>query len=138
MLYQLYLGAVDVENEETKFNQYFEPTCHISKGASRATGLTINGLDLCLYGDVIDGTVPADEGMEKFISWLQTHFPRGCILVAHNGKRFDFPIVKRYIKRCLVSYDRLSGLDSREVFKAQFPDLGKYNMENLVEKFFHF
>ena len=135
MLYYLYLGAVHLEDKDTNFNQYFEPTCHINKGASRITGLTINGLDLCLHGDVIRDTVPAKEGIEKFISWLQVHFASGCILLAHNGKRFDFPILKRYIKLCSISYDGVYGLDSREVFKAQFPNLVKYKMENLVQEF---
>ena len=40
------LGAIDIENEDVKFNQYFEPTCHISWSSSQVTGLTVNGLDL--------------------------------------------------------------------------------------------
>jgi len=51
-----------------------------------------------LNGEIIDNTLPPNEAVERFILWLQTHFTNGCILVAHNGKRFDFPIFKRYLK----------------------------------------
>ena len=135
MFHQFHIGAVDVENEKTNFNQYFEPTCHISKGSSRVTGLTINGLDLCINGHVISDTVPPIDGIDKFILWLQTHFSNGCILVAHNGKRFDFPILKRYLNLYSKRLDKLYGIDCREIFKAHFPDLIKNKMENLVDEF---
>ena len=100
------------------------------------TGLTINGLDLCLNGEVINDTLPANEAIESFILWLQTYFPNGCILVAHNGKRFDFPIFKRYLKQSSKIYgEPLFGIDSREIFKSHFPHLGKNKMQNLVEEF---
>jgi len=135
MLNWFHLGAVSLKNEDITFNQYFEPTCHISKGSSRVTGLTINGLDLCLNGDVITDTVSAADGIEMFILWLHAHFSNGCILVAHNGKRFDFPILKRYLQLTSKTYDELYGIDSREIFKAHFPDLNKNKMENLVDEF---
>ena len=130
------LGAIDIENEDVKFNQYFEPTCHISWSSSQVTGLTVNGLDLCLNGEVIKDVLPSDEAIDSFILWLQAHFPNGCILVAHNGKRFDFPIFKRYLKQSTKTFgEPFYGIDSREIFKAHFPHLGKIKMQNLVEEF---
>jgi DNA polymerase III epsilon subunit-like protein len=67
--------------------------------------------------------------------WLHAHFRNGCILVAHNGKRFDFPILKRYLQLTSKTYDELYGIDSREIFKAHFPDLIKNKMEHLVDEF---
>ena len=132
----IYLGAIDVENEDVNFNQYLEPTCHISWSSSQVTGLTINGLDLCLNGEAINNTLPPDEGIDNFILWLQTNFPNGCILVAHNGKRFDFPILKRYLKKSSKTFSEpFIGIDSREIFKTHFPHLRKNKMQNLVEEF---
>ena len=124
-----------MEHGDIEFNQYFEPTCHISKGASQITGLTTNGLDLCLYGDVIKDTVPAEDGIKMFLSWLKKNFPESCTLVSHNGKRFDFPILKRYLGMASTNCGNLYGLDSREVFKRRFPDLARNRMEALVEEF---
>ena len=124
-----------IQNDDKKFNQYLEPTSHISKDSSRITGLTINGLDLCRNGRVIDDTMEAQEGIKRFISWIEMEFPGGCILVAHNGKRFDFPILKRYLESSSLSCRSLHGLDSRDILKKHFPDLAKNKMESLVSEF---
>lgn len=120
---------------ERSFNVYIFPRCPIDCGASRVTGLTTHGQILLLHGQPVQ-TVPLREALNLFISFLQT-FNRP-ILVGHNCKRFDCPVLLRILSEFYLLgefEDVVSGyldtlLLSREMFTLQ-----KYSQPFLVQYF---
>lgn len=117
------------------FNVYIFPRCHIESGASRVTGLTTHRQNLLLHGQPVE-TVPLREALHLFIAFLE-RFSRP-ILVGHNCKRFDCPILLRILDEFYLLEefkDVVSGyldtlLLSREMFRLQ-----KYSQPYLVQYF---
>ncbi|KAF4081493.1 hypothetical protein AMELA_G00161910 [Ameiurus melas] len=120
---------------ERSFNVYILPRCPIDHGASRVTGLTIHSRKLLLHGQPMQ-TVPLREALTSFISFLKT-FSRP-VLVGHNCKRFDRPILLRIMTEFnllkefqdVVSAYLDTLLLSREMFMLQ-----KYSQQFLVQYF---
>ncbi|XP_051739248.1 unconventional myosin-IXAb isoform X15 [Ctenopharyngodon idella] len=117
------------------FNAYLLPRCSMTDGASRVTGLTVDGQSL-LFNRRPVRTVPHRRALTDFISFLRT-FNRP-FLVGHNSKRFDWPILTRVLADfCLLEEfeSAVSGcVDtlglSREMFQLQ-----KYSQPFLVQHF---
>ncbi|XP_067292598.1 DNA polymerase III PolC-type [Pseudorasbora parva] len=119
------------------FNAYLLPRCSMTDGASRVTGLTVDGQSLLFHRRPVP-TVPHTRALRDFISFLKTF--RRPFLVGHNSRRFDWPI----LTRVLADYDLLEEFEravsgcvdtltlSREMFQLQ-----KYSQPFLVEHFLH-
>lgn len=120
---------------ERIFNVYILPRCPIDYGASRVTGLTIRSRKLLLDGQQVQ-TVPLREALNLFISFLKT-FSRP-VLVGHNCKRFDCPILLRIMTEfnLLKEFqDVVSAyLDTLLLSKQMFM-LQKYSQPFLVQHF---
>ncbi|XP_061185226.1 uncharacterized protein LOC133193285, partial [Saccostrea echinata] len=79
-------------------------------------------------------TETIDSAVSKFLDWLK--FYKKVILIAHNGKNFDFPV----FITALASVDRVSELcdvvigfvDGLPLLKKIFPVQSSYKQENLV------
>ncbi|RXN13409.1 DNA polymerase III -type-like protein [Labeo rohita] len=117
------------------FNAYLLPRCTMTDGASRVTGLTVDGPDLLFKRRRVQ-TVPHARALSDFILFLKT-FNRP-FLVGHNSKRFDWPILTRVLEQ----FDLLEEFEgavsgcvdtlglSREMFR-----LPKYSQPFLVQHF---
>merc|ERR1712029_809227 len=93
----LQIAAVVAGNKNT-FNRYLRPTIPIDPNATRMNGLFMkNG---CLVKRKVDGgeellsTVEMSEGLQQFFDWADDQ-AEDVQLVAYNGKRFDFPVLRK-------------------------------------------
>ncbi|XP_026057790.1 uncharacterized protein LOC113042963 [Carassius auratus] len=117
------------------FNVYLQPRCSITDGASRVTGLTVEGSRLLLRRRPVP-TVPHRRALSDFICFLKT-FPKP-FLVGHNSRRFDWPIVTRVLAQFDLLEDFQSVVSgcvdtltlSREMFQ-----LPRYTQQFLVQHF---
>lgn len=89
----------DRKNDElvplSRFNQYSRPSCPISAAAAKITGITPEVLDA-------ERAVPEAEAVKRFIRWstqIRAIFSRGVIAVAHNGDRYDLPVLFNALNR---------------------------------------
>ncbi|XP_053366622.1 protein PML-like [Clarias gariepinus] len=118
------------------FNVYIFPRCAIDAGASSATGLTIDREQLHLHGQPVV-TVSLSEALNLFISFLKTI--SRPILVGHNCKQFDCPI----LLRILIEFNLLEEfrdvvpvyLDTLLLSRRMFPYLQKHTQTSLVQHF---
>ena len=87
-------------------------------------------------GKIVDAA-PIHIALDDFITWL-TKF-RNILLVAHNGRRFDFPVLESaLLKTDNENKLKVSGyIDSLSVFKKQFPDQKNHTQENLAFELLH-
>ena len=106
-----------------KLNLYVRPGCPISAEAQRVTGITTNGTSMAVNGKEIE-SVDIKTGLQQLCSWLQK-FKDVC-LVAHNGRRFDFPVLitalvknnlKEQFMQCVLAF-----CDSMALFRKVFPN----------------
>ena len=132
------MALVDISRKVRPWNQYIQPTQRIHSSASAVNKLTIRNNKLCYNGVECSNVVSAEEAMESFHYYLNKNFPEGVVLIAHNGARFDFPL----LKRDLMTYQKFRNknysimcIDSIKVFKTQFPGLDAYNQPYLIERF---
>lgn len=120
---------------ERMFNVYLLPRCSMTDGASRVTGLTVDGPDLLLKRRPVR-TVPHRAALRDFICFLKS-FSRP-FLVGHNSRRFDW----RILTRVLAQFELLEEFESvvsgcvdtlaisREMFR-----LPRYSQQFLVQHF---
>ena len=76
----------------------------MSASAERMTKVVVtNDSDMCVDG-VPEEPKPLHKALREFFTWMKW-FPN-VVLLAHNGKRFDFPII---VKACEATdmYDEL-------------------------------
>uniref|UniRef100_A0A8C1UV27 exodeoxyribonuclease III n=1 Tax=Cyprinus carpio TaxID=7962 RepID=A0A8C1UV27_CYPCA len=117
------------------FNVYLLPRCSMTDGASRVTGLTVDGPRLLFKRRPVP-TVSHRRALSDFICFLKTF--RSPFLVGHNSRRFDWPI----LTRVLAQFDLLEEFESvvtgcvdtlplsREMFQ-----LPRYSQQFLVQHF---
>ncbi|TSK13418.1 Protein PML [Bagarius yarrelli] len=119
------------------FNVYILPRCPIDSGASRVTGLTTRRDTLLLHGTPVP-TTPLTEALYSFISFLKT-FNRP-VLVGHNCKRFDCPILLRILREIhlLEEFQQVVSayLDTLQLSREMFI-LEKHSQSFLVQHFLH-
>ena len=114
------------------FNQYVLPTSHIAPDAERITGIRVSDSQMTVHGKPVDSKA-LDYSLDHFCNWLRK-FPNP-VLVAHNGRRFDFPILidrfqsvgqlKDFFECCVGMMDSLS------IFRKVWPN-GSHKQEYLV------
>jgi DNA polymerase III alpha subunit (gram-positive type) len=106
-----------------KLNLYVQPGCPISAEAQMFTGITTNGTSMAVNGKEVE-SADIKTGLQQLCSWLQK-FKDVC-LVAHNGRRFDFPVLitalvknnlKEQFMQCVMAF-----CDSMALFRKVFPN----------------
>ena len=112
------IAAMEVKSGK-QFEVYTKPKKPITAEAQRVTGIYIhdNG-DMMINGKTV-ASVPILTDIEKLCDWLKPF--QNVILVTHNEKRFDFPVLmSAVIKNILTNLflESIIGLvDSLTVFK---------------------
>ncbi|XP_053381811.1 uncharacterized protein LOC128549276 [Mercenaria mercenaria] len=125
------ISAVDYDSEDT-FDQYVVPKMPITTTAQQVTGIVICGSNMTVNGSPVQ-SLPIKEALERFCKWLEKK--PNVFLVAHNWRRFDFPVLMSIVKNvnfleCF--FDCVIGLiDTLPVFKKVFPGQS-HKQEDLV------
>ncbi|KAK3083329.1 hypothetical protein FSP39_019577 [Pinctada imbricata] len=127
------IAAVEFETG-TLFNTYTVPKLPITEAAMKVTGIVSSSGKMTVHGkDVHSEHITA--GLNKFLEWLQIY--NNVILVAHNGRRFDFPVLMntmQSLKRTDVLVSTVIGfIDTLNIFKKVFPGQTDYKQETLMQ-----
>lgn len=114
------------------FNQYVLPTSHIAPDAERITGIRVSDSQMTVHGKQVERK-ELDYSLDHFCNWLR-QFPNP-VLVAHNGRRFDFPILInsfQSVSKLKDFFECFVGMiDSLSIFKKLCPK-GSHKQEDLV------
>ena len=132
------MALVDVSRKNNSWSQYMQPIQRIHSGASRVNKLTIRNKKLCYNRVECEGVLSPAKGIDNLVGYLQRKYPKGVVLIAHNGARFDFPLLKRDLEKnnnfCKSNYV-IECIDSIKIFKKHFPTLEAYNQPYLIQRF---
>ena len=132
------LSANEIISGE-KFNSYIFPKLPISQESTKVTGIYVNESGEFKVNGEEKKAVGIHGGLQDFFSWLaQFHH---AILVAQNGRRFDFPVLVNAARNCFLLETLLSSvqgcIDSLAVFRKVFPGQPNYKQEHLVNSLLH-
>ena len=83
------ISATDFDSGDA-FDQYVIPKVPITTSAQQVTGIVMNGSNMTVNGNPVE-PVPIKEAVGKFCNWLEKK--QNVYLIAHNGRRFDFPVL---------------------------------------------
>ncbi|XP_048251367.1 uncharacterized protein LOC124145379 [Haliotis rufescens] len=132
------IAASDMETGKG-FSTYVLPKVPISTTAQQVTGIIVNNSGTMTVNGKQVQPETVQFAVDKFCKWL-SGFPN-VFLVAHNGRRFDFPVFSSAlinIKCEAQFFNCVSGLiDSLPVFKKAFPGQSSYKQEELAKTFLH-
>lgn len=133
MIPQITQIAANVVDGTSSYNSYILPTIDVDEEAADITKIhrNTNG-ELIVSGEKVDALSIRD-GLRDFCSFLQKH--SNSILIAHNGRKFDFPVMVWAASR-VGMLDRLvecvfGCVDSLNVFRKVFPKLSSYRQVDL-------
>ena len=84
------LSANEIISGE-KFNSYIFPKLPISEESTKVTGIYVNESGEFKVNGEERNAVGIHGGLQDFFSWLAQF--QHAVLVAHNGRRFDFPVL---------------------------------------------
>ncbi|XP_059191720.1 DNA polymerase III subunit epsilon-like [Centropristis striata] len=119
------------------FNAYIVPRRRIDREASEVTGFTASNNRLLLNGSPL-ATVPLDDAVTSFLDFLRS-FHTPVLLVAHNARGFDAPVISRVIRELSLLQEFrqvVTGfVDTIPLSKNLFPNLGRYSQKYLVDHF---
>lgn len=104
--------------EINRFSEYVNPGRPIEPAAELVSGLTWSSLEGC---------PPIQDVLLRFASFLKTLPDTNCIyLVAHGGKRFDFPVLQQELQRTANSLQLPYHImiDSLTLFRAYAREFG--------------
>lgn len=129
------IAAVN-SNTKEQFSRYVAPDLPITPMAEKVTSITWSGGVLCYRGEPVD-FVRIKTALEDFLEWLEK-FPT-VVIVAHNGRTFDFRVLCRGFRSCGLQERFCSKVsafcDSLTLFRQKFPKLDKYKQEFLAQHF---
>ncbi|KAK0140531.1 DNA polymerase III PolC-type [Merluccius polli] len=118
------------------FNRYMVPAAPICETAMQLTGFNVQNGALFWHNTAMP-TVTLHEALTSFLTFLRS-FRSPVLLAAHNGKRFDVPILTRVLRSCslLDDFERLgtSYLDTLLLVRDLFR-LESYSQKSLVQLF---
>lgn len=139
-------------NDEFKTRQgYMLPDCQIEEGASRVNKFTVETKEstgkryLCHKGESLWVPVASQEEGKKFVvDWLKETKERfqkegkEVHLVAHNGKKFDFPILRRMCENVGFVLDDCGFwfVDTCEIYGNDLQWEGAVTQTNIYKKLF--
>ena len=109
----------------------------MSASAERVTkNVVTNDSDMCVDGVPVEPN-PLHKALREFFTWMK-RFPN-VVLLAHNGKRFDFPIIVKACEATGMNDELIScvfGLvDTLPVFKDIWPKSESYKQEHLAHTY---
>ncbi|XP_065944826.1 uncharacterized protein [Magallana gigas] len=121
---------------EDKFSAYVTPKRPITPSASEITGLVVrNGKLYHLQKEV--NAISLIAALDSFLKFLEK-YNSGVILVGHNIKSFDCPVLFRALESCsLLSKfsSKVNGfLDTKLLFRISHPNLTSYSQQSLVAR----
>ncbi|XP_034246124.1 uncharacterized protein LOC117648066 [Thrips palmi] len=129
---QIAASAADKE-----FSAYIVPQKRIPPSVVSLTGLKSQGGQMFSHGEVVP-TVPVRLALSSFIAFLK-ELGTTCVLVAHNGFKFDFTIILRVMRQYDLLDDFLSVcggfIDTLHVFEEKLPRLKSYKQTTLAAKY---
>lgn len=129
------IAAQDMASGE-KFSCYIKPLIPISVEAQKVTGISWNGTAMTVKGLHVDA-FPIEEALCKFLEFLKKF--DSVILVAHNGRVFDFRVLSYAVNRlgiCDIFLNYvLAFVDSLSMFRSKVPKLSSYKQEYLAQHF---
>uniref|UniRef100_K1QH20 Uncharacterized protein n=1 Tax=Magallana gigas TaxID=29159 RepID=K1QH20_MAGGI len=115
------IGAVEMESGEA-FSTYVLPKISIEPGAEQATGKVYDGTSVFANGLKV-AAVPIREALLNFLKWLSTLRNCEVVLVAHNGRVFDFRVLSNAVVRTGLQkqfLDKVSGFtDSLSLIRSK-------------------
>ncbi|XP_058119707.1 uncharacterized protein LOC131281181 [Anopheles ziemanni] len=107
-----------------KLSLCFNPSRLITIGSSQATGT-------CLYNDLLEREGKFDGGAGEMVKLFLDRLQKPACLVAHNGNRFDFILLKQHMLRIGVMLPSfLYVVDSLPAFREIEADVEKSYFEN--------
>ena len=129
------IAGVD-STSKTEFSTYVLPKIPIKPGAEKATKITFDGTHLQVKGTQVTA-IPVKEALSSFLEWLRPI--SNVVLVAHNGRTFDFRILCYAMDKCgLRSYFEIvtsAFMDTLTTIRTNIPKLPSYTQENLALHF---
>lgn len=128
--------AAKEHRTQTSFNCYIPPQLPMSNEAEKVTGIVWDGQKLFYKGAELN-FVNIKVAISDFFMWLNQF--SNAVLVAHNGKNFDFRVLSTAVYNCNM-YDNFTQIvmgfvDSLAVFRSGFPKIEKYNQPFLAQHF---
>ena len=128
--------AAKEHRTQINLSRYVSPEMPMSDEAEQVTGIVWNGQKLFLKGVELD-FVNIRAAISDFFLWLKKF--NNVLLVAHNGKSFDFRVLSAAVYNCRM-FDNFTetvvGLvDSLALFRSQFQKIGKYSQPYLAQHF---
>jgi DNA polymerase III epsilon subunit-like protein len=114
------IAAMEIKSGEP-FSTYVTPTVPISREATSVTGISMGNGEMMVNGKQVQ-SVSISLAVEKMTSWF-SKFKNVC-LVAHNGRRFDFPVLVSTMKKngAFEKICELTFIDSLSVFRKKYPN----------------
>lgn len=121
---------------KSEFSAYVIPQIPIDAGAEKVTGIVFDGSKLKVKGQEVNALTIRD-ALKKFLEYLENM--NNVVLVAHNGRVFDFRVLSYAINKCGLDQEFVkvvkAFVDSLTVMKARHPKLPSYKQEKLAEHF---
>ncbi|XP_068595864.1 DNA polymerase III PolC-type-like [Brachionichthys hirsutus] len=119
------------------FNAYTVPHDTITRSAASVTGFVVDNGKLFCRGKRMK-TIDLHDLLVSFIDFLRS-FPRPVLLVAHNARLFDAPVLTSALK-ALSLWREFSSLvtgflDTFLLIKNVYRGLSSYSQPNLVQHF---
>ncbi|KAL4236604.1 hypothetical protein ACF0H5_004988 [Mactra antiquata] len=96
--------AAQVVGQSISLNLYVQPLIPITTAAQQITGVSMVGDKMFVNGSPVS-TVDINTACDSFIEWLEKF--SNVILTAHDGKRFDFPVLVSVLSK-VNKFDRFS------------------------------
>jgi DNA polymerase III alpha subunit (gram-positive type) len=133
------IGAVH-HNGRT-YKKFIIPSCEIEEGATRVNGFTKRHGRLYRHDIEIRDAVSPHQGLNDFLDWVWNNSRGRVVLIAHNGFRFDAPVLINNILshnvEDLVGICRvISGFgDTLESFRERYPNERSHSQASLMRRF---
>lgn len=126
------IAAINIEGQRL-FEMYVIPKVPIAFDAQQATGISYVNNMMTVNGNPVEA-YKIQHAMQSLCEWLEKF--QNVILIAHNGRRFDFPVLVTAASNTGL-LQRLTNcvagcLDTLSLFKKVFPDRTSYKQEDLV------
>ncbi|ELU14671.1 hypothetical protein CAPTEDRAFT_186863 [Capitella teleta] len=120
--------------QRRSFMTYVLPKIAMTADAETITGVTVvespTGRKMFAHGKELPA-VDLSKAINDFINWLEETGQSSAIMVAHNGKRFDFPVLMTALMSANLTTqfnDRIAGfVDSLTVLKKVLPKRQSYS-----------
>lgn len=116
------IGAVKVRNGQIidRFAAFVNPHMELSTFTMELTHIRQEDVD-------------AAEDIHVVLNEFYT-FSKDAIYVAHNAP-FDVPFIQYWYKKCDITYDSVSAIDTLELARYIYPELGRHGLAALNKKF---